>query len=183
MTDQNPIFTSIASNVSQLALLHSVKKIGQAKLFKAKQIKENMTNNLDLERNMEQDPFSRAQTLSRQVDFNDDDDDTSLLNQPEKYNAKTAEPAEPEPDIATEGDIVDAGDAGDVGEGVGEGLETAGADVEAEGGGDPITDVVGGLLLLGGAIATGVEGSNDKQAQPPKPPSIEEQQATQAEEI
>ena len=181
MTDQNPIFSSIASNVSQLALLHSVKKIGQAKLFKAKQIKENMTNNLDLERNMEQDPFSRAQTLSRQVDFNDDDD-TSLLNQPEKYNAKTAEPAEPEPDIATEGDIV-ADTSADVGEDVGKSLATAGGDVEAEGGGDPITDVVGGLLLLGGAIATGFEGSNDKKAQPPKPPSIEEQQATSAEEI
>ena len=105
MSNQNPILTNIASNVSQLALLHSVKKIGQSKLFKAKQIKENQTNNLDLERNMEEDPFSRPQTLSRQI-IEPDDDDKSLLNQPQKYNASTAEPAEAEPDVSDTGDIV-----------------------------------------------------------------------------
>jgi len=182
MSNQNPILTNIATNVSQLALLHSVKKIGQSKLFKAKQVKQNQTNNLDLERNMNEDPFSRPQTLSRQIINEPDDDDTSLLNQPEKYNAKTAEPAEPEPDVSTEGDII-ADTSADVGEDVGKSLAGAGADVEAESGGaDPITDVIGGLLLLGGAIASGVE-DKPKAVSQPIEPKIEEQQATQAEEI
>jgi hypothetical protein len=83
-------------------------------------------------------------------------------------------------------DAADAdADAGaDAGEGISSGLETVGTDIEAESGGaDPISDIIGGILQIGGLIGTAAT-----LASKPKPPpvqniKIEQQTPSQSSEV
>ena len=155
--------------------LEKVQQIKNNQLLRTRQTKETAAQSIQptlnnfLQQKSMDNLFSLPKTISQ-----------AIQNPP---NPKTYEPTEQGiKDTVTIGE--DALDTAAIGEGedVGESLGTAGADVVADGGGDPITDVIGGLLALGGAIAAGVS-SKPKAEVLPIEPTIEQQQQTQAEEI
>jgi hypothetical protein len=135
--------------------------------------------------------YNRVNLKQNDDSFNldgDNDKNKSPFENDEEINTQNTTETTPDTQINTSNNELDDDDVASKivsgvskAEDIGEGLETGAEAVEVAGGGpeDPISDVLAGIMAVGGAIATGLDIDTDKTS-PPQVPTIQVNQGLES---
>ena len=149
------------------------------------ELKKQKFDRINLKSNDKSFNNSLNDTSEKVSPMNEESEKSITINQPEEKNiSDNLQDAVKTSDAVEDGDIAEsigkaAGDVGKVAGDVGDTLESAAGSISAAGGEfDPIQDIIGGILAIGGAIASGVS-VDEKRAPEIAEPIIEQQQSMQ----
>jgi len=149
------------------------------------ELKKQKFDRINLKSNDKSFNNSLNDTSEKVSPMNEESEKSITFNQPEEKNiSDSLEDAVKTSDAVEDGDIAESigksvANIGKVAGDVGDTLESAAASITAGGGEiDPIQDIIGGILAIGGAIASGVSVDEKRTPQIPEP-IIEQQQSMQ----
>ena len=149
------------------------------------ELKKQKFDRINLKSNDKSFNNSLNDTSEKVSPMNEESEKSITINQPEEKNiSDNLQDAVKTSDAVEDGDIAESigksvANIGKVAGDVGDTLESAAASITAGGGEiDPIQDIIGGILAIGGAIASGVSVDEKRTPQIPEP-IIEQQQSMQ----